>query len=242
MFAFSSPEDPDVDLTRDLDLDSLARVELLIALRTQLPNPPAITVSDMCEFRTLGDLQAALEGRPWPGLPRDTEHLHVEATRPELPDSPLAWMIEQFLIASGASALREVSLLRDPGTANGPITVRGQGKRLALVSDVTHGTARIAGTGPRPITVRDTRRLDECLDRAKKWAADEFQGTARATSVREVHVRPTGILATPGQVSVAAGRAKDGRAECDVVLRDATGADEAAQIELRGVRLIRHPR
>ena len=242
MFAFSSPEDADLELTRDLNLDSLARVELLIALRTQLPNPPAITVWEMCEFRTLGDLQAALEGNPWPGLPRETGHLHVEVTRTEQPEGSLAWMIEQFLVASGATALREVSLLLDPGTATGPITVRGQGKRLALVSDVTHGTARIAGAGPRPITVRDAQGLDDCLRRATTWAGDEFHGAARATSVREVHVRPAGLLATPGQVSLSAGRVQDGRAECDVSLENATDASGAAQIELRGVRLIRHPR
>ncbi|MDX8031624.1 hypothetical protein SK803_15470 [Lentzea sp. BCCO 10_0856] len=163
-------------------------------------------------------------------------------TRTDRPGSPLAWLIEQFLTASGARTLREVSLLRDPGIATGPITMRGHGKRLALVSDVTHGTARLAGTGPHPITVRDTQGLDECLQRATRWAADEFQGTARMTSVREVHVRPAGLLATPGQVSLTAGRVRDGRAECDVLLFDAKDADGAAQIELRGVRLIRHPR
>lgn len=54
----------ELDLSNDLRLDSLARVELLIALRTRLPDPPAITVADVLEFRTLGDLRAAVEGGP----------------------------------------------------------------------------------------------------------------------------------------------------------------------------------
>ena len=54
----------ELDLTADLRLDSLSRVELLITLRTELRTPPEISVGDICEFRTLGDLKAAVEGKP----------------------------------------------------------------------------------------------------------------------------------------------------------------------------------
>ncbi|KJK33326.1 hypothetical protein UK23_46600 [Lentzea aerocolonigenes] len=428
----------ELDLTDDLRLDSLARVELLAALRTQHPGLPEITVADLLAFRTLGELQAAVEGRatkhryiritrprPAPGLRTadlrgvlvitddgrgtakqlrenlaaqgiaatvvdevpygatgviflgglrdDVTHVHAEALhaarevrrlfvtvqdtggdfgrsgttrrqaagleglarhlRTEWPDStirafdiprgphtaelittellhggateaagypdvrhelifertpapaadnaparhdfraevnpgllvdashsPLAWMIEWFTAASGATTLRDVSLLRDLATGTGPITVRGQGKRLALVSTVMHGRARIAPPdqparpGNRPVvTVRGARalgwRLDhsrtdpaatgECLRIAVKWAGEEFGGTAVATSARQVRVHRAGLLSAPGKAALSAGRVHDGRAECDVLLTDADGS---ARLELRGVRLLRHPR
>jgi hypothetical protein len=229
----------ELELTADLRLDSLARVELLIALRTRLPNPPEISVGDACEFRTLGDLKAALEGKAWPGLPDDVTHVHAEVPRPDGPGDPLAWTIEQFVSASGATALRDVSLLRDPGTATGPITVHGQGKRLALVSDVTHGTARIAVAGPSPVTFRNRRELGECLEIAARWARREFGGAALAASVREVRLHRANLLTPLGEVSLTAGRVRDGRAECDVLQMDAHGS---TRVELRGVRLFRHPR
>ncbi|NKE61877.1 hypothetical protein FXN61_36020 [Lentzea sp. PSKA42] len=236
---------PELELTADLHLGSLARVELLIALRTRLPGLPAITVTEACGFRTLGELQAALEGEhlrePVPA-PRD---FSVEVTTAES-RSPLAWMIECFVAASGATTLRDVSLLRDPGTGTGPITVRGQGKLLALVSNVLHGRARIAEpsaphepAAPKIVTVRGPHALDECFREAADWAHDEFGGTATAKNVREVRVHRTGLLSTPGKVAISAGRVRDGRAECDVLLMDADGS---ARIGLRGVLLLRHPR
>lgn len=174
--------------------------------------------------------------------------------------SPLAWLIEWFVAASGATALREVSLLRDPGTGTGPITVRGHGKRLALVSNLTHGRARIADAGPPApqrtapaVTVRGARHLgwplehgrtdpaatDECLRLAARWAYEEFGGTAVATGVREIRVHRTGLLSVPGKVVMSAGRVHDGLAECDVLLMDEDGS---ARLDLLGVRLVRHPR
>ncbi len=420
----------ELDLTTDLRLDSLARIELLAALRAEHPDLPEITVGDVLGFRTLGELQAAVEGRPITthrvrkpsprplpglrtadlhgtlvitddgrdtarevsanlaaqgitatvagevppgttgviflgGLRDDVTHVHTEAlhaareerrlfvtvqdtggdfglsgipTRKdgllelarrltsEWPDStiraldiprgplaaqhitaellhggaaeavgylpdrhelitepaeprrhgfraevcpgtftdesqgPLAWMIEWFVAASGATALRDVSLLRDPGTGTGPITVRCQGNRLALVSNVTHGRAGIAGARPpekpeitQAVTVRGARTLgwpaehgrtdpaatDECLRVAVRWASGEFGGTAVATSVREVRVHRTGLLATSGKAALSAGRVRDGRAECDVLLIDADGTP---RLDLLGVRLLRHPR
>ncbi|MET9631057.1 phosphopantetheine-binding protein [Lentzea sp. NPDC006480] len=430
----------ELDLTDDLRLGSLARVELLAALRTQVGNLPEIAVADLLAFRTLGELQAAVEGRatkhryvrtarpsPVPGLRTadlrgtlvitddgrgtaqrlranlaaqgiaatvvdevpygatgviflgglrdDVTHVHAEALhaarevrrlfvtvqdtggdfgqsgttreqaaglegfarhlRSAWPDStirafdvprgprtaelittellhggateaagypderhelifertplpaaddapapprrdfraevnasplvdashsPLAWLIEWFAAASGATTLRDVSLLRDLGAATGPITVRGQGKRLALVSTVLHGRARIAHPSPpvRPgntpiVTVRGARALgwplehsrtdpaatDECLLIAVKWAGEEFGGTAVATNVHQVRVHRTGLLSAPGKATLSAGRVHDGHAECDVLLTDADGA---ARLELRGVRLLRHPR
>ncbi|MET8763906.1 hypothetical protein [Lentzea sp. NPDC004782] len=174
--------------------------------------------------------------------------------------SPLSWLIEWFVAASGATGLREVSLLRDPGTGTGPITVRGRGKRLALVSNLTHGWAFVAAPHPptRPqanpsITVRGARALgwplpdgrtdpaatDECLRLAAKWAGGEFGGTAVAKSVREVRVHRTGLLSGTATAALSAGRVHDGHAECDVLLTDADGT---ARLELLGVRLLRHPR
>ncbi|MDT7788029.1 MAG: hypothetical protein QOF58_6448 [Pseudonocardiales bacterium] len=207
------------------------------------------------EFRTRSTIRLAprpvrhdFRAEVWPSPLTDESH------------SPLAWMIEWFAAASGATALREVSLLREPGTGTGPITVRGHGKRLALVSNVTHGRAGIATPSPPAhvetspiVTVRGARALgwplehsrtdpaatDECLRIAVKWAAEEFGGTAVATSVREVGVHRTGLLSAPGKASLSAGRVHDGHAECDVLLTDADGS---ARLELRGVRLLRHPR
>jgi hypothetical protein len=173
--------------------------------------------------------------------------------------SPLSWLIEWFVAASGATALRDVSLLHDPGTGTGPITVRGHGKRLALVSNLTHGRAFVAAPHPptRPektsrVTVRGARALgwqlphgrtdpaatDECLRLAAKWASEEFGGTAVAKSVREVRVHRTGLLSGTATAALSAGRVHDGHAECDVVLTDAGGT---ARLELLGVRLLRHP-
>jgi Phosphopantetheine attachment site len=420
----------DLELTADLRLDSLTRVELLAALRTGIPDLPEITVADLLGFRTLGELQAAVEGRPHRvrhvrtarpralpglrtadlrgtlvitddgrgtayevranlaahgiaatvvdevpygatgviflgGLRDDVTHVHAEALhaareerrlfvtvqdtggdfgrsgtareqaaglaglarhlRTEWPDStirafdiprgpdtarlittellhggaaeavgypdvrheptpdnearshdfraeahpsplldethsPISWLIEWFVAASGATTLRDVSLLRDPGTGTGPITVRGHGKRLALVSNVTHGRAMIAqaappapsGTAPA-VTVRGARLLDwalehsrtdpaatdECLRLATRWAHEEFGGTAVATSVREVRVHRTGLLTTSGAAALTAGRTQDGHAECDVALTDGDGS---ALLDLLGVRLLRHPR
>ncbi|MEV6237287.1 polyketide synthase dehydratase domain-containing protein [Lentzea sp. NPDC051838] len=412
----------ELDLTDDLRLDSLARVELLAALRVQHPGLPEITVADLLGFRTLGELQAAVEGRPaktchtrtltprtapglrtaglrgtlvitddgrgtaqelranlaaqgiaativdevpygatgviflgglradvtrvhtealhaareqrklfitvqdtggrfgrdgleeltrrlrteWPdstirafdiprsprtaelittellhggaaeavGYPNERHELITEPSRPprhfraEVPPnsltreshSALTWLVEWFVAASGTTALREVSLLRDPGTGTGPITVRGQGNRLALVSNVLHGRARTAPTSPpkhpetaRLVTVRGAQALgwpldhsrtdpaatDECLRFAAMWASEEFGGLAVATSIRDVGVHRTGLLSTPGKAALSAGRVRDGHAECDVLLMDADGS---ARLELRGVRLLRHPR
>lgn len=253
----------ELELTADLRLDSLARVELLIALRARLPDLPQITVTDVCEFRTLGELQAALEGAPSPRPAAARRDFLTEVTHADLLDeshSPLTWLIEWFAAASGATTLREVSLLRDPGTATGPITVRGQGNRLALVSNLTHGRAMIAETGPpaRPagppfVTVRGARELgwplddgrtdaaavDECFRLAAKWGRAEFGGTAVAKNVREVRVHRPGLLSTSGKVALSAGRVRDGRAECDVLLMDADGS---ARVGLHGVLLLRHPR
>lgn len=254
----------ELDLSNDLRLDSLARVELLVALRTRIPDLPEITVADVLEFRTLGELRAAVEGRPREARPTRIEDVRAVVIQPgallDESHSPLAWLIEWFVAASGATTLREVSLLRDPGTATGPITVRCHGKRLALVSNVTHGRAMIAGSGPpsRPhtgpvVTVRGARDLgwpldhghtdpaavDECLGLAAKWGREQFGGTAIATNVREVRVHRTGLLSTPGKAALSAGRVRDGQAECDVVLMDEDGS---ARVGLRGVRLLRHPR
>ncbi|HEX8868170.1 MAG TPA: polyketide synthase dehydratase domain-containing protein, partial [Lentzea sp.] len=207
------------------------------------------------EFRTRGATRLA---------PEPVEHdFRAEVCPSPLVDeshSPLAWMIEWFAAASGATALREVSLLRDPGTGTGPITVRGHGKRLALVSNVTHGRAGIAAPGPLArshttsvVTVRGARALgwpldhartdpaatDECLRAAVKWASEQFGGNAVTTSVRAVRVHRTGLLSSPGKAALSAGRVRDGHAECDVLLTDADGS---ARLELRGVRLLRHPR
>lgn len=174
--------------------------------------------------------------------------------------SPISWLIEWFVAASGATTLREVSLLRDPGTGTGPITVRGHGKRLALVSNVTHGRAMIAPASPSApsgttpaVTVRGARLLgrplehsrtdpaatDECLCLAARWAHEEFGGTAVVTSVREVRVHRTGLLSTSGKAALSPGKVQDGHAECDVVLTDGDGS---ARLDLLGVRLVRHPR
>ncbi|MEU0881617.1 polyketide synthase dehydratase domain-containing protein [Lentzea sp. NPDC005914] len=207
------------------------------------------------EFTAKGALQLVPEpahhdfrAEVWPSPLTDESH------------SPISWMIEWFVAASGATALREVSLLRDPGTGTGPITVRGHGKRLALVSNVTHGRARIAEPGPpnppetaSAVTVRGARHLgwplehsrtdpaatDECLRLAAIWAREEFGGTAVVTNVSEVRVHRTGLLSTPGKVTMSAGRVHDGQAECDVLLSDADGS---ARLELLGVRMLRHPR
>lgn len=420
----------DLELTADLRLDSLARVELLVALRTGIPDLPEITVADVLGFRTLGELQAAVEGRPHRvrhvrtarprtlpglhiadlrgtlvitddgrgtahevranlaahgiaatvvdevpygatgviflgGLRDDVTHVHAEALhaareerrlfvtvqdtggdfgrggtareqaaglaglarhlRTEWPDStirafdiprgpdtarlittellhggaaeavgypdvrheltpdeearshdfraevhpvplldethsPISWLIEWFVATSGATTLRDVSLLRDLATGTGPITVRGHGKRLALVSNVTHGRAMIAPAAPPvssrttpAVTVRGARLLgwslehsrtdpaatDECLRLATRWAHEEFGGTAVVTSVREVRVHRTGLLTTSGAAVLTAGRTQDGHAECDVALTDGDGS---ALLDLLGVRLLRHPR
>ncbi|MGW4207570.1 phosphopantetheine-binding protein [Lentzea sp. NPDC004789] len=197
-------------------------------------------------------------------VPAPTQHDFRAEVRPSpLTDeshSPLSWLIEWFVAASGATGLREVSLLRDPGTGTGPITVRCQGKRLALVSNLTHGRALVAAPHPpsRPekasrVTVRGTRALgwpvehgrtdpaatDECLRLAAKWASEEFGGAAVAKSVREVRVHRTGLLSGTATAALSAGRVHGGHAECDVLLIDTGGT---ARLELLGVRLLRHPR
>ncbi|MFS8104771.1 phosphopantetheine-binding protein [Lentzea alba] len=207
------------------------------------------------EFLTKGAVQQA----PAP----EERVFRAEVPPTDLPGeshSPLTWLIEWFVAASGATALRDVSLLRDPCTGSGPITVRGRGKRLALVSDVTHGRATIAEALPPKrvqdaptVTVRGVRDLgwplehsrtdpaavDECLRLAANWGRKAFGGTAVATSVREVRVHRTGLLSAPGKVVVSAGRVQDGTALCDVLLMDHDGS---ARVDLLGVRLLRHPR
>ncbi len=146
---------------------------------------PAGDATSVREFTGKGATQVAPE-------PRERV-FRAEVSSTALLDesySPLGLMIEWFAAASGAPTLLAVSLLRDPATGFGPLTVRGRGNRVALVSNVTHGRATIAGARPpapnrtsHTVTVRGARAvgwplthsrtdpaaIDECFRLAAEW-------------------------------------------------------------------------
>ncbi|MFJ3801178.1 SDR family oxidoreductase [Streptomyces sp. NPDC090088] len=184
----------DMDLEADLGVDSIKRVQILSALRTEAPDLPAVETSELGRLRTVGDIVGKLRDGDAPEAPRPTPDAPASAPIPT--PVPLAHHAVRAVPAP-ASGLEPAGLdggtlaVTDDGTGVAPHIVRlltGHGLSATVVTEVpddAHGVVFLGGP-QGTATPDDALAVHHAAFRAARTVAPRFEnGTGVFVTVQD---------------------------------------------------------